>query len=295
MKKYFLQEIKNVLWATDFSEESRACLPYIRHISEKFKTTNYALYVLPRFSDWIYETAFSKDSDLLKTVEKTKQKSFKKIETSSKRANISFRIDILEGIASEELIKFAENNDIDFIFAGKRGVSEIEQILIGSTTSRLIRNSSIPIFVIPKTKRDTKFKKILCPIDFSESSLPELKYSISLARMLGAKLYVIHVSEFFNYKVPVLKRDKLINKINNKIVKIAEENNYEIESIIYEIGEPAHKIIETAKKIKVDLIPMAIHQQSRIEKFFLGSISEKVVMYSNVPILILPPSNNEPS
>jgi nucleotide-binding universal stress UspA family protein len=120
-----------------------------------------------------------------------------------------------------------------------------------------------------------------------------LKYSISLAKRLRAKLYVIHVSEFFNYKVPVLKRDKLINKINEKIARIADESKFKIEKIIYEIGEPAQKIIEVAKKNKVDLIPMAIHQRKGIEKFFLGSISEKVLMYSDIPVLILPPSNYE--
>ncbi len=293
MRKKISLEIKNILWGTDFSKESRACLPYMRDFSEKLKTRNHALYVLPRFSDWVYETAFPKDDELLKTVEKTKQKSLAKIEKYSKNANISFESDVLEGIASDELIKYSENKNIDIIFVGRRGISEIEQILIGSTTSRLIRNSRIPILVIPKSRRYVKIKEILSPIDFSESSLLELKYSISLAKQLEAKLYVIHVSEFFNYKVPVLKRDKLINKINDKIASIAEESKFKIEKIIYEIGEPAQKIIEVAKKNKVDLIPMAIHQRKGIEKFFLGSISEKVLMYSDIPVLILPPSNYE--
>ncbi len=293
MRKKISLKIKNILWATDFSEESQACLSYVKIFSEKLKTRNHALHVLPRFSDWVYETAFLKDDDLLKTVEKTKQKSLAKIKNISKSANISFESDVLEGTASEELIKYSENNEIDIIFMGRRGISEIEQILIGSTTSRLIRNSRIPILVISKSRKNVKIKEILCPIDFSESSLLELKYSISLAKQLEAKLFVIHVSEFFNYKVPVFKRDKLINKINNKITSIAKESKYKIENIIYEIGEPAQKIIEIAKKNKVDLIPMAIHQRKGIEKFFMGSISEKVLMYSDIPVLILPPSNYE--
>ena len=293
MRKKISLKIKNILWATDFSKESCSCLSYVKFFSGKLKTRNHALYVLPRFSDWVYETAFLKDDDLLKTITKTKQKSLAKIKNYNKSSNISFESDVLEGIASEELIKYSENNNIDIIIVGRRGISEIEQILIGSTTSRLIRNSSIPILVIPKSKKNAKIKEILCPIDFSESSLLELKYSISLAKQLEAKLYVIHVSEFFNYKVPVFKRDKLINKINNKIVSIAKDSKYKIENIIYEIGEPAQKIIEIAAKNEIDLIPMAIHQRKGIEKFFLGSISEKVLMYSDIPVLILPPSNYE--
>ncbi|MCP5106928.1 MAG: universal stress protein [bacterium] len=292
-EKKISSKIQTILWATDFSKESRACLAYVKRFGEKLNTRNHALYILPKFSDWVYEAAFLKDDDLLKTIEKTKENSFKRIETVAKKAEIPLETGVIEGIASEELIRFAENNNVDMIFAGRRGTSEIEEILIGSTTSRLIRNSSIPVFVIPKTRREPKIDRILCPIDLSESSLPELGYGISLARQLDAKLYVVHVAEFFNYRVPVLKRDILIDKINEKIVKIAEENEYKIENIIYEIGEPAQKIIETAKKNKIQLILMATHQRKGFEKLFLGSISEKVLMYCDIPVLILPPSNYE--
>ena len=77
-------------------------MPYMRDFSENLKTRNYALHVLPKFSDWVYETAFLKDNELLKTVEKTKQKSLAKIKKYSNNANISFESDVLEGIASEE-------------------------------------------------------------------------------------------------------------------------------------------------------------------------------------------------
>lgn len=319
-KKKVSSHIKDILWATDFSNESFVCLPYIRFFSEKLNTNNHGLYVLPRFSDWVYETAFIKDDELLKTIEKTKEASTKRIEAVGKIAKISIEAGSLEGIASEELINYAENNEIDLIFAGRKGESEIEDILVGSTTSRLIRNSGIPVFVIPKPKEDeyltedaelaeseepdaednfvipeedVKVERILSPIDLGESTLLELRYSINLAKQLDAKLYVVHVAEFFNYKVPVFKRDALIDKISKKITAIAEDNEFEIENIVYETGEPAYKIIETAKQNNIDLVVMATHQRKGFEKFFLGSISEKVLMYSNIPVLVLPPSDYE--
>ncbi len=293
MKKKKSTDIKTLLWATDFSKESRACLPYMKIFNAKLKTKNHALYVLPKFSDWVYETAFLKDDELFETIANTKRKSLKKIENYSKRTELPMDAQILEGIASDELIGFSEENKVDIIFAGRRGISEIEQILIGSTTSRLIRNVKVPVCVIPKSKRDVNIEKILCPIDFSDTDQRELKYAIPLAKQLGAQLYLVHVSEFFNYRVPVLKRDILIEKINNKIAAIAEQYDYEITEIFYDMGEPAQKIIEIAKKKKMDLITMTSHQRSGIEKLFLGSITEKVLMYGNIPVLILPPVDYE--
>jgi nucleotide-binding universal stress UspA family protein len=293
MEKKVTSKIKRILWATDFSEESKFCLPYVKFFSEKLRTTNHALYVLPKFSDWIYETAFFNDEELHKTVEKTRRQSQDKMLNFSQKSDIPFEVDVVEGIESDEIISYAQRNKIDLMVVGRRGISEIEHILIGSTTSRLTRKSDIPVLVVPKSNKNGKISTILSPIDFTESSLLELNYSISLARQLGASLYVVHISEFFNIKVPVLKRDKLIDKINKKIEGIAAKHDYKIEKIIYDVGEPAQKIIETAKTNKVDLITMATHQRKGIEKFFLGSISEKVLMYSDTPVLVLPPSDYE--
>ncbi len=287
-----LSSIENVLWATDFSKESRFCLAYVKDIADKLKTSNFALYVLPKFSDWIYETAFFNDEELLKTIQQTREDSLKKIIDFSQKSDIPFTADVVEGIESEEIIRYAHEKKVNMIFVGRRGISEIEQIFIGSTTSRLIRNSDIPVFVVPKNKRKTNIERVLAPIDFSESSEAELGMAINIARQLKAKLQVVHIAEFFNYKIPVFKKDMLIKKINEKITTIAESYNYEIDKIIYDTGEPAHKIIEVATKNKIDLITMATHQRKGIEKFFLGSISEKVLMYSDIPVLILPPVTN---
>lgn len=282
-------KLKSLIWATDFSKESRACLPYLKFLSDKLNTNNHAVYVLPKFSDWVYEAAFFSHEDLFQEIENTKRKSLAKIERDSKKRDLGLKPVLLEGIASEEIIKYADENDGDLILAGRRGISQIEEILIGSTTSRLIRNSHKPVLVIPKAKREVKIESIMAPIDFNEMSLLELHYSIFLARVLGAKLYVVHISEFFNYRLPALKRHDLIEKINQKIQNIADESGYEIENFIYDEGEPAQKIIEISKKKKIDLVVMTTRQRSGFEKFFLGSITEKVLMYSNIPTLILPP------
>jgi len=288
-KKNIPLEIKHLLWATDFSEESLHCIPYLKLFHEKLQTENHALYVLPKLSDWVYETAYISSSDLLDTINETRQNSIEKIESASQDTGIPFQALVKEGLASEEIIQYSHQNNIDLIFAGRRGISEIEEILIGSTTSRLIRNSDVPVMVIPKTTEDIKLEKILCPIDFNELSMLQLEYAITLARQLKAKLYVAHISEFFNFKIPVFQREKLIEEINERIDNIAKDLGYEVENIIYDIGEPGQKIIEIARANQINIITMATHQRQGIKQFFLGSITEKVLMYSNIPVIVLPP------
>jgi len=284
-------DMKNLLWATDFSRESRFCLPYIKFFSDTLNTVNHALHVMPKFAEWVYETAFPSDEELIRNTAKNREKSLNKILSDCQKANISSNPQILEGLASDEILKYAVEQKVNLIFAGRKGNSDIEHILIGSTTSRLIRNSMVPVCVISHPKRDARIERILCPIDFTDFSLMELDYAINLARQMNVKLYVAHISEFFSYKVPVFKRDILLEKINEKIRDIASDHRYNIENIFYDIGEPAQKIIEIARKNKMDVIVMATHQRKGVEKFFLGSITEKVLMYSDIPVIVLPPKN----
>ena len=290
MKKKSGFKINKLLWATDFSNESKFCLPYIQFFSKTIKVKNYALYVLPKFSDWVYEAAFFSNEDLHKEVEKTKKKSKAKILGYNSTHQLNFKAQVMEGIASEEIINFADLNKMDIIFAGRRGISELEEILVGSTTSRLIRNSNVPVFVVPRKKRKVSVSKILAPVDLKDFNLSELKYAINLAKQLKARLYVAHVSEFFNYKVPVFEKDKLAGMISEKISNVASELNFKIDKFFYDIGEAALKIIEISKREKMDLLVMTSDQRKGIEKFFLGSVTEKVLMASEIPLLIIPSS-----
>jgi len=289
MKKVKLRNIKEIVWATDLSRESKVCVPYLKYFNEKLSLNNHAVFILPKISQWVYERAFFSTDDYFKEIDNSIAISKAKLEKYCESIELKFKTVVNQGIESEEILKYSKKNDADIIMVGKRGISEISDFIIGSTTSRLIRNSSSPVLVVTSRKKAVDVKKILCPIDFGDLSLSELNYSLSLASQLGAELYTVHISEFFNYKVPVLKRDKLIEVINTNIQKIALSANYKIADTIYDMGEPAHKIMEIAKKGKFDMIVMAANQKVGTERMLLGSITEKVLMHSNIPVLIIPP------
>ncbi len=289
MKQVTLKPIKEIVWATDLSRESKVCVPYIRYFNEALSVNNHAVYVLPKISDWVYEKTFFATEDFFAEIKQSVNLSFKKVEKYCKSLNLDFKVAVEQGVESEEILKYAETNEVDLLMVGKKGISEINDLIIGSTTSRIIRNSNTPVLVVTSLKRSAKIKKVLCPIDFGELSLSELNYSLSVAEQFGAELYTAHISEFFNYKVPVFKRDKLIESINTKIQSIASAADYSITDTLYDMGEPAQKILEIAKKGKFDLIVMAANQKHGAERLFLGSITEKVLMNSNIPILIIPP------
>ncbi len=78
-----------------------------------------------------------------------------------------------------------------------------------------------------------------------------------------------------NYAKNVLKRAENIAKKKNKKIKA-----------FFEVGFPAEKILETAERLRCDLIVLASRSKSQIE-FLLGSVAEKVVARSKIPVLVV--------
>jgi nucleotide-binding universal stress UspA family protein len=135
------------------------------------------------------------------------------------------------------------------------------------------------------------YKTILVPLDGStlaENILTEVE---ELAVLLNAKLYLIYVSRAHvipgvdptNAQVRVVKEaqiylESLKEKLSAKTIDIKLHTPY---------GNPADKILEVSKRDDIDLIAMSTHGRSGIGRWLLGSVAEKVVRHSDIPVLLL--------
>ena len=87
----------------------------------------------------------------------------------------------------------------DLLVIGTHGRSGFERLVLGSVTEKVLRKASCPVLTVPKRLPDAVpvgpvlFKRILCPVDFSESSLHALSYAVSMAQEADGQLTVLHV------------------------------------------------------------------------------------------------------
>jgi nucleotide-binding universal stress UspA family protein len=73
-------------------------------------------------------------------------------------------------------------------------------------------------------------------------------------------------------------------KIRNSLVK----DGLAVEAVIVD-GRPAEEILDYAKNNKVDLIVMTTHGKTGVSRWFFGSVSEKVLQHSAIPVLMISP------
>lgn len=137
-------------------------------------------------------------------------------------------------------------------------------------------------------------QKILVAHDGSKSSDKALKQAIEIAVNFGASLTVLAVvPELYLTELPDAYRNRIFESLSDetrdsmeKIRKSLSSKSIEVKTVIRQ-GDPAEKILETAQKMKVDLIVTGSHGRHGAKKFLLGSVSTKIVDYSRCPVLVI--------
>jgi nucleotide-binding universal stress UspA family protein len=137
-------------------------------------------------------------------------------------------------------------------------------------------------------------QKILVAHDGSKSSDKALKRAVELASNLNASLTVLSVvPELYLTELSDLDRQRIFESLTRettdameRIRKSLSGKSMEVKTLIRQ-GDPAEKILETAQKMKVDLIVTGSHGRHGTKKFLLGSVSSKIVDYSKCPVLVV--------
>ncbi len=133
-------------------------------------------------------------------------------------------------------------------------------------------------------------KTILVPIDFEPPSEKALATAKELAKCLGASLHLLHV-----YNTPVYTypgRDPtLAPSLHQEITEAARravQSKAEAEGgLAWELreGDPATEVLETVEKLQPLLVVMGTHGRTGLRHALLGSVAEKVVRKSDVPVM----------
>ncbi len=140
-------------------------------------------------------------------------------------------------------------------------------------------------------------KTILCAVDFSEATTPVSNYATALAKALDADIHVLYVApdlERYNlFEVP--SRD--INSFVNNIIEGAEKSmakcvDTEFSDVsakgVVRMGYAPQQILEYAEESGADAIVIGSHGRRGVDRIVFGSVAEKVVKQSSVPVLTIP-------
>jgi len=146
------------------------------------------------------------------------------------------------------------------------------------------------------------FKKILCPVDFSEFTGEIIQYAHDIAKKYGAELHVLHVIPNLTYYTPYesfLTPENLIavekgiqDEVERDFTKALKHVDVKVAKVV-RTGVAFVEIIDYAKSESIDLIVMGTHGRSAIEHILIGNVAEKVVRKSPCPVMTIRPKGKE--
>lgn len=154
-------------------------------------------------------------------------------------------------------------------------------------------------------------EKILVPVDGSNASISAVKKAIEMAQKYDASIKLISVVKPSENR-KAARNDNLWSAVDGSIItnstdleaklenKYLENANMLLNQIITKldfgktivekevlVGEPFEKIIDTAKNENFDMIVMGNRGFSKIKRFFVGSVTQKVISEAPCPVLVI--------
>ena len=283
--------LKKILWATDFSDEAQEACLYAVNFAKELKASLIALHVVPDFSPALYNTSYAIRGELVKRVNFLKKEARKKLEGIKKAKEKPFKILVKEGSPSKKIIETAEEEKVDLIVIGKRGLSAVEKLFIGSVANQVLRHSPVPVLITKKCIQKPGVKKILVPTDFSPQEETEREYAWKLAKVFDADLTLLHILELHDYEFSPRVLDEMFDALLRKLRqrKKKEKEDIKVDEEVYRALNAALGIVDFAETHHFDLIVMSTYVRSKLERFFLGSTTEKVISYTHIPVFAIPP------
>jgi len=200
-----------------------------------------------------------------------------------------------QGSALNAITDLAEELQSDLLVMGARGSHFVREMLIGSTTERVLRKSRRPLLAV-KQRPQSPYRRILAPVDFSDHAaaavnaahvwLPDADIVLlhafeveleSTFRLAGMDDNTIHAYRARARDQAQSAMDAFVGRLQVPASRLSRQ---------FVHGAPTLNILEQEQMLDVDLIVMGKHGQSALEELLLGSVTQHVLAYSSSDVFI---------
>ncbi len=143
------------------------------------------------------------------------------------------------------------------------------------------------------------YKKILVPLDGSDVAEAVLPHAEALAKSENAELIIMRVpvlpaAEYVSLD-PIIAstvrkdiRDEASKYVNRTVDKLAKDH-VKVVGITKE-GPVPDTILEVAEETHADMIAMSTHGRTGIKRWLMGSVADKIVHHTHIPVMLIHPN-----
>ena len=201
------------------------------------------------------------------------------------------------------ICSYAYDQDVDLIVMATAAKSGLSRLFLGSVTEQVVRSAPCSVLVVgPECEdhRPSDPPTVLSAVDFSETSIEAAKLAHELSAQLSARHVVVHaVSD-----PPVPTFYGLEHTMTPAVwTAITERSEKELAELVktelggsraqVRSGGAVAEIVRACDEHNADLLVVGSHGLTGLSRLLLGSVTEKLVRVSPIPVLVVRPAGGE--
>jgi nucleotide-binding universal stress UspA family protein len=241
-----------------------------------------------------------KDTDLIPAY-------LRKIVESVKERDIQVKSVILSGNPAEQIVEYADAENISLIVMATHGQSGIRRWPLGSIADKVVRATTRPVLLIrargprPQVREYVTPHKVLVPLDGSKEGEAIIPYIEEIASRIKLEVILLQVLArgygFLSYDVDLTAEqmesdeasaavylDGVASRLKAKGMAVITAA---ILSERIEPSNPAEEIIRFADEQQVDVTAMTTHGRSGVGRQVFGSVAERILREGNTPLMLV--------
>ncbi len=197
---------------------------------------------------------------------------------------------LLEGVPWTRIVEAAEGCDL--VVMGTHGRTGLSHVLLGSVAEKVVRHAHGSVLVVPGGGSLRTFKRVVCPVDFSEPSKVALQRAAELTIADGGTLTVIHVIELpvaYRGQIPLDFAGEIDRRAREKLdewVSEAQRKTKATVTPVVRLGTPGAQVLHLLGEESYDLVVVGSHGRTGIKRALLGSVAEKLVRHAGCPVYV---------
>lgn len=205
---------------------------------------------------------------------------------------------ITQGTVSSAILEAAETNKVSLIVMGARGINPIQELLLGSVSSSVIRHAHTNVLIMhfnpaqentdvcPDPSSKKLFSKILVPTDFSPSAIDTLSFIKTIPAI--QTIVLLHVVNRAESHQGI---ETSVSEARNRLADIKKEltgSSIGISVNLHvRVGDPTEMILSVAREDDVSLIAMSAYGTDRVREMLVGSTTFTLVRRTRKPVLVV--------
>jgi nucleotide-binding universal stress UspA family protein len=306
-------QIRTILVAIDFSDESFRALDFALPLAKRFGAALQVLYVYegkPQFTSMGEKPELFLDPAIELFSEREiggrlKDEMQRRFSVDLPLKDCHFRM----GRPSPEICATAHKLNADLIVLAARGRMGLKHLTLGSTAEKVVRHATCPVLVVRERANgagaeERALRKILVPVDFSDCAREGAKYALVFAARVGANLLLMHIVQPPDYiatealtesarSSPLVTAARLeAEKKLSELVTSLPHAGVTVETEVA-VGLASEKLAEATKRPDVDMLVTSTHGYTGLRHALIGSTAEQLLRLARCPVLVVPSHSRE--